>query len=328
MVELDLESSQTIQQISITLRGKIVTGSLVSEAQTFLEYKNILWHKSMGDPPSSSTPSVANKGKKTLGKFLGAYQFPFSFPFPTCVNIASYEANLICPAPQSFMEHGITASVRYELVADIVHGFLKPDSRCVQIYTANLTNVSARITTNVSYLPCISSSLPSAKRIVAQENDVLAPGPLSDPDGWFALSSSVFKGQLKGAGSAREVTIDHALSYTRGTFIPCYLRLSSEDSDALNTLSAPNALSVRLVRRLRHFLPYGGDAVSAGAGVTSDTVLSGMFTTVISEMAEAVWWVPPKDVPQEPYTRYLEGEIHLSRGLEPSSTCPLFQIEV
>ncbi|KDR78627.1 hypothetical protein GALMADRAFT_244088 [Galerina marginata CBS 339.88] len=408
MIELDLERSQTIQQISITLRGKIVTGSLVDEAQTFLEYKNILWHKSKGDPPSSSTPSVANKGKKTLGKFLGAYQFPFSFPFPTCVNIASYEAvvpdgispfslattsspasndplpasydisshssssskknhfqspsqrpeghagtgkdirrslhtqtvllshdettqNPICPTPQSFVEPGVSANVRYELVVDIVHGFLKPDSR---------------ITTNVSYLPCISSSLPSVKRLVAQENNALAPGPILDPDGWFALSSSVLRGLLGGEG-ARGIKIDCSLylakplSYTRGTFIPCYLKLSSEDSDALNLLSTPNAPSVRLVRRLRHLSPRGGDVVSEiNIGVTGDS-LSGMFTfppviadgkgstlkTVIIEVAEAVWWVPPKDVPQEPYIRYLEGEIHLAHGLEPSCACSLFQIE-
>ncbi|TFK28971.1 hypothetical protein FA15DRAFT_753040 [Coprinopsis marcescibilis] len=36
------------------------------------------------------------------------------------------------------------------------------------------------------------------------------------------------------------------------------------------------------------------------------------------EVVQVVWWVPPKDVPQEPQRRYLEGEIHLPPDLQPS----------
>ncbi|KDR78626.1 hypothetical protein GALMADRAFT_1258921 [Galerina marginata CBS 339.88] len=382
MVELDLESARTIQQITITLRGTIVSGSLVHDAHVFLEYKNILWHKSMGDPPSSSTPPDTNNGKKSQGRFLGSYQFPFNFPCPTRVNIDSYEAiipdalspfslattsssvdtkpsmsssskndlgqgssqrhiggtdrkhkkrlsqiplaitgdegiakNWICPIPQNFVETGITASVQYELIVDIVHGFLKPNSR---------------IKTNVSYLPCISSSLPSVKRLQAQENNALAPGPVLDPGGWFALPTSALRGQL-GGPVAKPVNIDctlylaSPLSYTRGTFIPCYLKLSSEDLDALNALSAPNSPRVRLVRRLRHLLPRGEVGVLTGDLVPVNGQSNLM--TVIGEMGDAVWWLPPKDVLQEPHTHYLEGEIHLSRRLEPSCACSLFQIE-
>ena len=42
----------------------------------------------------------------------------------------------------------------------------------------------------------------------------------------------------------------------------------------------------------------------------------------------AVWWVPPKDVPQEAYVRFLEGEIHLDWGLQPSCGCKIFSVEV
>jgi len=38
-----------------------------------------------------------------------------------------------------------------------------------------------------------------------------------------------------------------------------------------------------------------------------------------TEAALAVWWVPPKDVIQNPHTRQLQGEIHLSNELPPSS---------
>ena len=38
-----------------------------------------------------------------------------------------------------------------------------------------------------------------------------------------------------------------------------------------------------------------------------------------TEVGLAVWWVPPKDVIQDTYVRQLQGEIHLSSKLLPSS---------
>ena len=39
----------------------------------------------------------------------------------------------------------------------------------------------------------------------------------------------------------------------------------------------------------------------------------------VSETGWAVWWLPPKDVIQDTYMRQLQGEIHLSSDLPPSS---------
>lgn len=51
--------------------------------------------------------------------------------------------------------------------------------------------------------------------------------------------------------------------------------------------------------------------------------------TVLHEVDKAVWWVPAaNEVPQEPYVRHLDGEIHISEDLQPSCDCKIFHIEV
>ncbi|KDR78631.1 hypothetical protein GALMADRAFT_223891 [Galerina marginata CBS 339.88] len=405
-VELDLESSQTIQQISITVRGKIVTGYLVDESYTFLDDKRILWHKSMGSPPSPSAALPSDtQAKAPQGKLSGSYQIPFSFPFPTlfnpklcaavspesasptalspkssdsfdidwpsphdeCSPVASSSRSPITsfsprnswasasrrstsmdehafqmsPTPQSFMEGDIMATVQYELIVHIAHGFLRPDSR---------------IKTSVAYLPCITSSQVSVKRKEASERSNIAPGPLSDPEGWFALPLCAISGELGGAGG-QKVSIDctlylaNPLSYARGTYIPCYLTFSGDDSDSLNILCAPSSPNVRLIRRLRHFSPHGGDEVpdrnvnnrmeqnfdTASAGVNpmygilpfaaGGSGKGSSLKTVITEAGKATWRVPSWDVPQDSNTRHFEGEIRLSSDLQPTCLCPIFQVE-
>lgn len=125
-----------------------------------------------------------------------------------------------------------------------------------------------------------------------------------------------------------------------------------DDVEALNVMGSPNAPCVRLVRRLRHFCPKGGDSVSEsdtagntvsnpefGSSVTNAwyailpaaTGPSGKgssLKTIVSDMGGAVWWKPPKDAPSELYASHLDGEIHLPVDMQPSCAGPLFQIEV
>jgi len=79
---------------------------------------------------------------------------------------------------------------------------------------------------------------------------------------------------------------------------------------------------VRLARRIRFF-------EDPPKGI--EQKLQGRNPDVFEEVDEAelaVWWVPPKDIPQEDYTKRLEGEIHLSKDLPPSSGFIPFVIEV
>ena len=110
----------------------------------------------------------------------------------------------------------------------------------------------------------------------------------------------------------------------------------------------PKSPYVRLMRRLQHFSPHGGTNVEgkqqnelsafqannaaphslivppAGDGLGK----AGSLNTIEHEISVAVWWVPPKDALQETYVRHLEGEIHLQSDLQPSSSYPLFLVEV
>ena len=48
--------------------------------------------------------------------------------------------------------------------------------------------------------------------------------------------------------------------------------------------------------------------------------------TMLHEMGTATWW--ESDVRNEPNTRQLQGEIHLSSDLKPSCACKIFTVEV
>ncbi|KIM35167.1 hypothetical protein M413DRAFT_449876 [Hebeloma cylindrosporum] len=404
MLELDLEGTQTIQQIILTIQGTILTGSLAMEIQRFLLYKHNIWHKSMGDPRQPT--------QRSDGRLTGSYQFPFSFPFPSHIDNDAYtnvqsivspfhlamdpsgssastatpttrppvavqdtklrslvpdttsvqrtpplpsgntsekrpfdlpqtripsttaSPGLFYPTPGNFAERNVSVRVQYELLVRIIHGRFRPDSK---------------IHTNIAYLPVLKPLPFSLKRREAYETNALPPGPLQDPEGWFALPKSVIKGQLGGRQVQVDCTLHLAtpLCYTRGSLIPCFLTLSSEDSDALSSLSTPTSPFVRLTRRLQHFSPRGGtnsegrqdSELFAGredpsspytwivppAGDSSGK--SGSLNSIKHGVGVAKWWVPPKGVLQDTFVRHLEGEIHLESDLHPSSSCPLFVIE-
>jgi len=98
------------------------------------------------------------------------------------------------------------------------------------------------------------------------------------------------------------------------------------------------------MRRLQYFSPHGGTNAEGEREVETShpqSYASGIvppagdsfgrassLNTIEHELGVAVWWVPPKDVLQATYVRHLEGEIHLESDLQPSSSCPLFLVEV
>ena len=94
------------------------------------------------------------------------------------------------------------------------------------------------------------------------------------------------------------------------------------DSKALELLFNPKMQYVRLARRVRFF-------EDPTKGI--EQKLQGKEPNVFEEVDEtelAVWWVPPKDIPQEDCTKRLEGEIHLAKDLSPSSDFIPFVVEV
>ncbi len=130
------------------------------------------------------------------------------------------------------------------------------------------------------------------------------------------------------------------LSYTRGSVIPCFLTLTSEDAEALQHLSTPKIQAVKLLRRLHHyFVPEYQDPFEESQAYSSLPVAffnpgaaplgkNTDLKIINHDVATAVWWLPSKDIRQETHIRHLEGEIHLSADLQPSCGCVIFSIEV
>lgn len=122
-VDLNLDSPQTINSITISLRGRVKTGSSREGSYTFLDQSILVWSRHSGDIRHSSAAS----GQKFDGKSSGTYSWPFTVPFPKEVAMAGHDE--VFPIPQTFLERGVDASVQYELILRVAHGVLRRDSK-------------------------------------------------------------------------------------------------------------------------------------------------------------------------------------------------------
>ncbi|EDR12159.1 uncharacterized protein LACBIDRAFT_311255 [Laccaria bicolor S238N-H82] len=96
LIEFASDSSQTVNSITVSLRGRIIRGYLAGESDTFLDHQVSIWTRASGDPRFPNPGST----KKFDGKLKGAYQFPFAFPFPTHVDVSTSTAiSLPLPTP-------------------------------------------------------------------------------------------------------------------------------------------------------------------------------------------------------------------------------------
>jgi len=93
VLALNLSAPQTIQQIVVSLRGKIVTPFLDGGSYVFFSYDKLIWDRIEGDPNRSTSllagPSPQTKKKKWDGKLHGNYRFPFAFPVPSYGDLVS-----------------------------------------------------------------------------------------------------------------------------------------------------------------------------------------------------------------------------------------------
>ena len=111
------------------------------------------------------------------------------------------------------------------------------------------------------------------------------------------------------------------LSYTRGSSIPLWLVIRSPDASALDLLSAPKALVVRLRRTV--VVNYDSSVLSQlltidltkSEPAAEDAMQSRMYPPTNDDIQTAVWWPVPSTAEG---TRILQGEIHLRHGLQPT----------
>lgn len=84
---------------------------------------------------SKTTSRIHSCSQILDGKMQGPQSFPFSFKFPIATSLGSGKNGrpviTDCPIPQTFLEKGVNASIKYELSLVVVHGKLRLDSKCV-----------------------------------------------------------------------------------------------------------------------------------------------------------------------------------------------------
>ncbi|KAF9009611.1 hypothetical protein BDQ17DRAFT_1072921 [Cyathus striatus] len=249
----------------------------------------MIWAKSSS---SGSSPGSAKK-------LEGNHSWPFSFPFPAQTEVSARGGKQSYATPQTFRQHGKSISVEYELILKISHGFLRADSK---------------LHVSVTYIPDIVPPPLSEIRQLVCRDRIGVPGPEIDPDGWYTLPSTVISGQLlhRPVELTCVFSLARPLVYTRGTFIPTHLVLSSSDTQALDVLSSVKAVQVRLVQTLEYFQ----DPKNVAGGTEESDVVT-----------QAQWWNPQDPSAQDAGKRTLFGELHLPKDMQPSCSFLLLNVE-
>ncbi|KAF8206139.1 hypothetical protein K438DRAFT_1668921 [Mycena galopus ATCC 62051] len=310
---LNLEQAESITSVRavVSAKGQIIPGPTDRDAFTFLEVTSTLWSKEHGDPrnPSPSTYS---------GKLSGHYEWPFTLELPIAVTLT---ATNHFPAgtfhlPQTILERRFPNCIQYFLVVHIDRSRFR---------------VNSRVQTNFIYVPATRPPPPSRLRQLAYQQNTPLLSPSADPDGWHQFPSFTVRGTVFNARQV-EATCHFALAkplcYTRGSPIPCAITLSSRDTQALDLLSAPRAISVHLRRRLKPLLSASqrNGIFDANADLSADPSES---------MAAATWWPSLSGASEEialgpsrrMSRRRLDGEIQIPASLKPSCKIAHFAVE-
>jgi len=299
-LSLDLRNVETVHSIVISVKGTIITAVDPGGCYEFLDCVQTLWSKSMGDPRQSGS----TQGKFN-GKLFGTYLWPFSFQLPVEVYVPRLKG--LPPQsfrlPQTFRERHTRPSVQYELDLCITRGKLRSNSH---------------LKTALVYVSCTKPDPPTMLRQLAyQENSPLL-GPEADPEGWksmpFQVRGTIFNARTVQANCI--LSLATPLCYSKGTAIPCIISIETPDSQAMDLLSSPRAIDVRL-RRCVTYRENAGIVKKMGSGSSE----------IIEDITTAVWWPSQDGHTTKPGQRRLNGEMQLSNALKPTSAIAHFAIE-
>jgi hypothetical protein len=131
-----------------------------------------------------------------------------------------------------------------------------------------------------------------------------------DPEGWRTLPTIPVKGKIFSSRPVNvhvDLSLAKPLSYTRGTVVPLFLTLHSKDAQALDLLSSPNAIHIRLRRNVKFTYTGGADLEDAEHFVEN-----------------AVWWPAAGG---DDHSRRMNGEIRLAKDLKPTTSISHFTID-
>ncbi|KAJ3564407.1 hypothetical protein NP233_g8318 [Leucocoprinus birnbaumii] len=288
------------------VKGQVITGTHASGQFTFFEVIQTVWSRAMGDPRKGNVHATAGATRSSSPhneKLRGTFSWPFSLEMPREVIVSSKmmrTGSNLFRLPESYFERHGRASIRYEVCVRFVRGHFRSDDR---------------IHATFNYIPFTIPEPPSPLRRLAYEQGSSLLGPRADPAGWYECRSIKLKGSIR---RSRDVEVyctlylAKPLTYTRGSVIPCWLRLRSRDAEALESLANPKAI----VARLQRCVKATADEIKAmeNPGWRDQKELSEL----------GIWWSSI----ESPNTREMSGELHLNIDLKPSSAMGEFRIEV
>lgn len=264
-VLLSCDQQDSVQSIVITVRGQIVTGAGDYETTPFLEHVTTIWEQGATKP-------------------TGQLKLPFSIAVPDSIEAKGVTYTL----PQSFKESISKATVIYTLSAT---------------FSRKKFRLNDEVATTIIHIPVTRPPQPSQASLIAYEQNMPLPGPSEDKDGWQALPSVVFTGMLfesRPVQATCTLLLANPLCYTRGTFIPCSIRIECTDDQALDVLASSAAIHLLLQRHIHY-----GSATNFKKRVGE-----------IRDMTRCVWWPTEKT---EPGVRELRGEMDLPKSLQPTT---------
>ncbi|KAI3604989.1 hypothetical protein WG66_001905 [Moniliophthora roreri] len=248
-----------------------------------------IWSRSSSVPRTFST-SEGVRGSRLTGRCV----WPFSLSFP-CRPI--FRSGEVYQLPETFGEE---VTIQYELTVDISRGMFRSDDH---------------IRTAFGYVRCSIPEPSSALRQLAYEERIPIPDPGVDVEGWKSLPAIAVHGLIAQSRPAEvQVTLSLAkpLSYTRGSVIPCFLKFSSLDVQALDVARPGDSIKLYLRRTIKYQRP-------------SDSKFN--WNEATKDVCTALWWNPPNTSGgTDRAVRYLEGEIQLPKDLKPSAKVEHFSI--
>ncbi|KAF5342240.1 hypothetical protein D9611_001661 [Ephemerocybe angulata] len=296
-LEVNAERGDSIQAITATLSGRIISGAGSNDCFVFLNQTLPVWAKSL-DCPRVPSPSEGASSTKLLGHCV----WPLSIPIPRTVELPSGGGDVRSyRLPETFLERYTKVSVQYDLTIVVSRGKLRSD------------NV---LKTAFGYVPSSRPDAPSLLRQLVYQEKLPLPSPANDPEGWKTLRPVSARGLMfktRPVEARCTLALAKPLCYTRGSVLPCYISLEGRESAVLDVLANPGSILVKLRRRVRFY----NQATATRKEVS--------WNESVEDVGTAVWWNPANSG-SDAYNRFLEGEIHLAKDLRPSCEMAHFSI--
>ncbi|KAF8150706.1 hypothetical protein B0H34DRAFT_149359 [Crassisporium funariophilum] len=220
--------------------------------------------------------------------------------------LANFKANLYGISPLTSRRRSPYLSGSIMSVAYLIRLKLSP-------------SVTREITTQFGYIPVIRPSPFSPMRQLAYRNGSHIIGPKMDLVGWQTLERIQIQGKIFNDRPVHiwcTLFLAKPLCYTRGSVIPFCMELESDDVQALDCLSSPKAIIVRLRRRIRYY---------TNGEKTLDSL---EWRDSVHDSHLAVWWPSTESTDLDLKSkRILNGELRLKSDMKPTSAMGDFRVE-